>query len=172
RPRSRVECRQRVREGVLRTREAFHEVAAHDLAAVLHAEQRVAERGPVALGELSRDDAVPGEQKSRARLLELLGRETLLIAERAPATDHRELAGSAVREPTTAPPGGRPVGPLRRRGPGEDRAEGVGGHEPDPEEPPERREDFGRRQAEIGRASCRERGEGSVAAAAVNEKRN
>src|SRR3989454_12760792 len=106
-PRGRVEVGKGVREGVLLARKTFDEVAARDLAAVLHAEQGVAERGPVALGELACDDAVPGEQKARARLLVLLGRETVLVAEGAPPPDHRELAQHAAREPATAPPRGR-----------------------------------------------------------------
>src|SRR6266571_5215113 len=97
--RGRVELAERVGEGVLLAREAFHEVAAHDLAAVFHAEQRVAERGPVALGELSRDDAVAREQQPSARLLVVLGRETILLAQHAPAPDHRELAQDAARQP-------------------------------------------------------------------------
>src|SRR3989442_172410 len=151
-PRGRVEVGKGVREGVLLARKTLDEVAARDLAAVLHAEQGLAERGPVALGELARDDAVPGEQKARARLLVLLGRETVLVAKGAPPPDHRELAQHAAREPATAPPrGGRGVEPLRRRGPGDDRAERVRCHEPDPEEPPERRQNLGRPEAGAAR---------------------
>src|SRR3989449_1307449 len=113
--RGRVELAERVGECVLLAREAFHEVAAHDLAAVFHAEQRMAERGPVALGELSRDDAVAREQQPSARLLVVLGRETILLAQHAPAPDHRELAEDAARHPAAAPPRGRRGGGPPRR---------------------------------------------------------
>src|SRR4030095_106276 len=67
----------RILEGVLFPREPLHEVAADNLAAVLHAQQRVAQRGPVAPGELAADHAVAGQQELRASLLALLGGERL-----------------------------------------------------------------------------------------------
>src|SRR4029453_2773422 len=56
-PRRRVEVAERVGQRVLFTRESLDEVAPDPLAAVLHAEQRVAQRRPVAPRQLARDDA-------------------------------------------------------------------------------------------------------------------
>src|SRR6266581_1458489 len=79
-------------------------------------------------------------------------------------TPYRE---SRRRERATSPPGGRRgVEPLRRRGPGDDRAERVRGHEPDPEEPPERRQNLGRPEAGAAREIL---GEGRTAELEMQE---
>src|SRR5262245_36146885 len=61
-PRRRVEIAERVGQGVLLTRESLNEVAPDHLAAVLHPEQRVAQRRPVAPSQLARDDAVARQE--------------------------------------------------------------------------------------------------------------
>ena len=87
-PRRRIEVAERVRQRVLLAREPLDEVAANDLAAVLHAKQRMPHRGPVAPGQLARHDPEAREQQLGARFLALIGREALFVAEDAPAADH------------------------------------------------------------------------------------
>ena len=143
-PRRRVEIAERLGQRVLLAREPGDEVAAHDLAAVLHAEQRVTERRPVALGELAGDEAVAGEQELGARFLALLRRESLVVSEHAPASDHRQPRQHAAR--LTSPPAALRPAVRRasgRRHAGDDRAEGIGRHHPRPEELPERGQHLG-----------------------------
>ena len=72
-PRRRVEVAERVGQRVLLARESVDEVAADHLAAVLHAQQRVAQRRPVAPRQLARDDAVARQEQLGARFVALLG---------------------------------------------------------------------------------------------------
>src|SRR3989454_1317167 len=149
-PRRSVEVAERLGQRVLLARESLDEVAAYHLAAVLHAEQGVAERGPVAPGELARDDAVAREQELSARFVPLLGCKPLFVAERAPAADHGQACEHAAGLTSTPAAGTRGLArPARRRHAGGDRAEGVGRDQPGPEELPERREHV--RRTEAGR---------------------
>src|SRR6267143_4473026 len=123
-PRWSIEVAERVGQRLLLARQPGHEVAADDLAAVFHAEQGVTERGPVALGQLARDDAVAREQELSARLLALLGREPLVVAEHAPASDHGQAGEDAAGLAPPSPALGPAVrGATRRRHAGHDRAE-------------------------------------------------
>jgi len=117
--------------------ETFDEVAAHDLAAVLHPEQHVAQARPVAGRQLTRHDAVARQQEMSVSLVALLGAQALVLAERAPATEDGQVTQHPTRHaaswstPVTA--GG---GTALRHHVGNDCAERVGRHEPGPEEIP------------------------------------
>src|SRR5260221_7780082 len=115
------------------------------------------ERAPLALAELARHHPVTGEEQMGARLVPLVGRQLLLVPERAPAPDHGKVRNhpprlaAAGRPRGTEPPPIAPVPPrVPTRAPrprynigGVDRAICVGGHEPGPEELPQRLERLG-----------------------------
>src|SRR5262249_14535756 len=84
-------------EGVLLPRQALHEVATHHFAAVLHAEQGMAQRGPVTARQLAGEYAVARQQELGASLLALFRRERFLPGERAPAADRRQVGKQATR---------------------------------------------------------------------------
>src|SRR5207302_4603583 len=128
-PRRGGEVGQRVPERVLLAREALDEIAADDFAAVLHAQERVAQRRPVAARDLARHHAVPGQQQLGAGLLALLRRQRLLLRQRGPPADRRQMREHAARLAAAGATmtGGAPlaVAPGRSRR-GYDRAERVG----------------------------------------------
>ena len=120
----------------------------------------MAQRRPVAASQLARDDAVAGQQEIRARLVALLGRQRLVLGERAPAPDRRQMRQDAPRlTAARAAPGRCALAAAARDGAGgHDGAERVGRREARPEQLPQRGQGLGRIEARRPGEITRERG--------------